>query len=159
MTWAWLPHTCTCAMFAYTCWRSTFCFLYNIVIHLALLVGVGSCLQQSLNCLSMSLLGSYPERNRSTLMRERERLWIVEFSNGRSVRTRHLRVWFQRIREWDTTLTNTQTIQCVTTQTCKWSYKKKSKNAAFSGKPWEKKEPYEGWVWDINNPTLCTIAT
>ena len=54
---------------------------------------------------------------------EGERLWIVEFSIVRWVRTRHLRVWFQRIREWDTTLTNTQTIQCLRTQTCKWSYK------------------------------------
>ena len=55
---------------------------------------------------------------------ERERLWIVEFSIVRSVMTTHLRVWFKRIREWDTTLTNTQTIQCVRTQTCKWGYKK-----------------------------------
>jgi hypothetical protein len=34
---------------------------------LALLVDVGSCLQQSLNCLSMSLQGSYPQRNSTTL--------------------------------------------------------------------------------------------
>ena len=32
-------------------------------LNLVLVVGVGSCLQQSLNCLSMSILGSYPQRN------------------------------------------------------------------------------------------------
>ena len=41
-------------------------------LNLFLVVDVGSCLQQSLNCLSMSLLGSYPQRNITTLMRERD---------------------------------------------------------------------------------------
>ena len=41
-------------------------------LNLVLVVDVGSCLQQSLNCLSMSILGSYTQRNITTLMRERE---------------------------------------------------------------------------------------
>ena len=41
-------------------------------LNLVLVVDVGSCLQQSLNCLSVSLLGSYPQRNSTILMRERE---------------------------------------------------------------------------------------
>ena len=41
-------------------------------LNLVLVVDVGSCLQQSLNCLSMSLPGSYLQRNRTNLMRERE---------------------------------------------------------------------------------------
>ena len=47
-------------------------------LNLVLVVDVGSCLQQSLNCLSMSLLGSYPQRNTAWFLhdegeRERER--------------------------------------------------------------------------------------
>ena len=41
-------------------------------LDLVLVVDVGSCSQQSLNCLSMSILGSYPQRNITTLMRERD---------------------------------------------------------------------------------------
>ena len=43
-------------------------------LDLVLVVDVGSCPQQSLNCLSMSILGSYPQRNITILMRERE-IW------------------------------------------------------------------------------------
>ena len=39
--------------------------------HLVLVVDVGSCLQQSLNCLSMSLVGSCLQRNIAILMREK----------------------------------------------------------------------------------------
>ena len=41
-------------------------------LNLVLVVDVGSCLQQSLNCLSVSIPGSYPQRNITILMRERE---------------------------------------------------------------------------------------
>ena len=40
-------------------------------LNLVLVVDVGSCLQQSLNYFSISLLGSYPQRNRTILMRQR----------------------------------------------------------------------------------------
>ena len=46
------------------------CFVL-IVLHLVLVVDVGSCLQQSLNSLNVSIQGSYPQRNITTLMRER----------------------------------------------------------------------------------------
>ena len=35
----------------------------SICHHLVLIVDSGSCLQQSLNCISMSILSSYPQRN------------------------------------------------------------------------------------------------
>ena len=46
--------------------------------NLVLVVDVGSCLQQSLNCLSMSMISSCPQRNIITLMREREtvKCWV-----------------------------------------------------------------------------------
>ena len=39
--------------------------------HLGLVVYSGSCLQQSLNCLSVSLLSSYPQRSTTILYSER----------------------------------------------------------------------------------------
>ena len=45
-------------------------------LNLALVVDVGSCFQQPLNCLSVSLLGSYPQRNTTILMREGNREWL-----------------------------------------------------------------------------------
>ena len=41
--------------------------------HLVLAVDVGSCLQQSLNCLSMSFLGSYPQRNTAWSLEREDR--------------------------------------------------------------------------------------
>ena len=41
-------------------------------LNLVLVVDVGSCLQQSLNCLSVSFLGSYPQRNTAWFLRDEE---------------------------------------------------------------------------------------
>ena len=45
-------------------------FSSHLKTHLVLVVDIGPCLQQFLNCLSMSLLGSYPQRNTTILMRD-----------------------------------------------------------------------------------------
>ena len=70
-------HLCACSVQRCTARRKKYVD-YDKNLNLVLVVDVGSCLQQSLNCLSMSLLGSYPQRNTAWFLhdegeRERER--------------------------------------------------------------------------------------
>ena len=160
-----LPNTCACAMCADACWRSTFSFhsptpcsggwrwlLPPTFSELTQYVHSGK-LSPEEHCMVPAWWGREGEG---------ERLWIVKFSIGRPVRTRHLRVWFQRIREWDMTLTNTQTIQCVRTQTCKWIYKIRVRMLRSQ----ENQEKKVSSVWRVSmgssvsqNVTLCIIPS
>ena len=56
-------------------------FIWQLHIHshhLVLMVDIGSYLQQSLDCLGVSLLSSYPQRNSASLYETREQSLLVE---------------------------------------------------------------------------------